>query len=123
MSVGDRLRQARKDNKMTLAQLGKLVGVTGGAVTAWESGRNIPDAVMLTKLAAALNVTLNWLAEAPAQEEYTISDEVYQIATIIDSLPDKDRQTMLNVLHALGYSAKSGAKVVPRKEGNQGNRN
>lgn len=61
---------------MTLAQLGKLVGVTGGAVTAWESGRNIPDAVMLTKLAAALNVTLNWLAEAPAQEEYTISDEV-----------------------------------------------
>lgn len=122
MSVGDRLRQARKDNKMTLAQLGKLVGVTGGAVTAWESGRNIPDAVMLAKLAQALNVPLNMLADAPAQDEYKISDEVYQIATIIDSLPDKDRQTLINVLNALGYSAKSG-KVVPRKEGNQRNRN
>ena len=123
MGIGDRIKQARKQKRLTLKALGALVGVTGGAITAWETGRNIPDAIMLGKLAKALDVSLNWLGEMPSQQEYTISPEVYEIAKIIDSLPDKDRQTMLNVLHALGYqTTAAGADVIPRAEGNQKNR-
>ncbi len=118
MELGDRLRQARKQKKLTLGQVGELVGVTGGAVTAWENGRNTPNAVMLGKLAIALDVPINWLSGLPAQEEYTISDEVYKIARLIDGLSDKDRNTVMSVLHALG----AGANVAPSKEGNQKNR-
>lgn len=123
MSIGDRLRQARKEKKLTLKALGEIVGVTGGAITAWETGRNIPNAIMMGKLAVALGVPVNWLNDVPAAAEYTISPDVYAIAKIIDSLPDKDRQTMLNVLHALGYQAtEDKAEVIPGAEGYKRNR-
>lgn len=122
MGVGDRIRQARKLQQMTLKQLGEAVGVTGAAIAAWETGRNLPDAVMLRKLAVALNVSMNWLGEMPARDEDPASD-VDEFIKEYESLSYKDRQTLMSVLHALKYqSMATGADVIPRAEGNQKNR-
>lgn len=118
MSIGERIREARKKRRLTLKGLGEQVGVTGGAVTGWESGRNIPDAIMLGRLATVLDVPLNWLTETPAKDEYMIAPTVYELAKLIDSLPAHDRQTVISVLHALGYkTTATGAEVVPRAAG------
>lgn len=123
MSIGQRIKEARKAKKLTLKELGGLVGVTGGAITAWETGRNSPDAAMIVKLAVALDVTLNWLCEAPASIGADISPDSYSIAKIIERLPEEKRTTLLSVLAALDEQATAtGANVIPRAAGNKTNR-
>lgn len=60
--IGARLRIARKNAGLTLKQTGNLSGVTGQAVSQWESGdtKNL-GAVNAYLTAEGLNVSLGWL--------------------------------------------------------------
>lgn len=62
-TIGDRIRQARKAAGINQAALAGRVGVTQPAVANWESGVHDPRRLMLAKLADALSVPLEWLAE------------------------------------------------------------
>lgn len=41
MELGEKLKRARKEKKMTQKELGPLVGVSDTAVSKWESNTNI----------------------------------------------------------------------------------
>lgn len=62
-TIGERIRQARKNAGLNQAALAGRVGVTQPAVANWESGVHDPRRLMLAKLADALSVPLEWLAE------------------------------------------------------------
>ena len=55
---GSRLRQYRKDKKMTQQELADALGVSNKSVSRWESG-GYPDVALLGPLAAALGVTVD----------------------------------------------------------------
>jgi len=56
-----RLRQARKEKKMTQAELAEKIGMTQGGYTSYEIARREPSIKGLVNLADALNVSLDWL--------------------------------------------------------------
>jgi len=60
-TMGDRLRSRRALRNMSQGQLADALGVTQGAVSAWESGQP-PQFEMVKKLAAFFDVSLDWLA-------------------------------------------------------------
>lgn len=53
-----RLRQYRRDRKLTQQELADLLGVSNKSVSRWESG-SYPDVALLGPLAAALGVTVD----------------------------------------------------------------
>ena len=55
---GSRLRQYRKEKKMTQQELADALGVSNKSVSRWESG-GYPDVALLGPLAAALGVTVD----------------------------------------------------------------
>ncbi len=55
--VGRFISDLRKAKKMTQAELGDIVGVTGKAVSRWERGLNLPDRGIMNKVSEALGVT------------------------------------------------------------------
>ena len=59
--MGNRIREARKNAKLTQAELAKQIGVTQGAVTQWEIGRSAPKLQTMLALARALNVSVDYL--------------------------------------------------------------
>lgn len=61
-SIGDRIKQARKDRGFSQADLARRVGVSQPAIANWESGIHDPRRLMLAKLAEALETPLDWLA-------------------------------------------------------------
>ncbi|MGE0408590.1 MAG: helix-turn-helix domain-containing protein [Amphiplicatus sp.] len=63
LTIGERIRQARKAARMNQSVLAARVGVSQPAVANWESGVHDPRRLMLAKLASALGVPLDWLAE------------------------------------------------------------
>ena len=63
LTIGDRIRQARKAAGLNQSALAERVGVTQPAVANWESGVHDPRRVVLAKLADALDTPVEWLAE------------------------------------------------------------
>jgi len=53
--LGDRIRRAREQKKLRQSDVGHAVGVTGSAVSMWESGRNEPGYTELIRLAKVLD--------------------------------------------------------------------
>lgn len=57
----ERIRQTRREKKITQEALGKRVGVSKGAISQWESGATEPNGENLVNLAKALGVSAEWI--------------------------------------------------------------
>lgn len=56
-----RLKQEREAKGLSQKELGMLLGVTNRAVGLWETGRRVPDADTLMKLADIFDCTVDYL--------------------------------------------------------------
>ena len=62
-SLADRIKTKRKEKRLTMEALGKLVGVSKSSVSQWESGLTKKmDGENLVTLANALGVNAYWLS-------------------------------------------------------------
>lgn len=55
--IGKFIADLRKEKKMTQAELGDIVGVTGKAVSRWERGLNLPDTAIMNKVSETLGIS------------------------------------------------------------------
>ena len=55
--IGEFIAELRKEKKLTQAELGDIVGVTGKAVSRWERGLNLPDTAIINKVSEVLGTT------------------------------------------------------------------
>lgn len=60
-NFGMRLRQARKDNKITQRDLAKMLDVSFSSISEWENGHHRPDLNILENICQILNVQASWL--------------------------------------------------------------
>ena len=65
----ENLRKLREDKGLSQKQLGKQMFVKHSTIANWESGRRLPDAVMILRLAKCLGVDANTLLHQVAQSE------------------------------------------------------
>lgn len=61
MSLGERLKEARKNKKITQMEAASKLGVTNGALSGYERNYRDPDTEMLKKLANLYGVSIEWL--------------------------------------------------------------
>ena len=61
MSIGNRIKQARKKRGLSRKELAALVGVTPSAITNYETGVSFPKASVLCAMFGALRVDANFL--------------------------------------------------------------
>lgn len=69
MELNERIAVVRKAMGLTQEQLGELVGVSRQAVSKWESGQTVPDAITVAKLCRALNVSADYIILGKEPEE------------------------------------------------------
>lgn len=60
-TLGDRIRERRKDLKLTQAAVGKAIGVSSVSVTLWEKDETAPKGSNLFSLAKTLRCDADWL--------------------------------------------------------------
>lgn len=65
MTLGNRISEARKRlrPKVTQRALGKKLGISDKAVSAWERDETKPENERMPEIAKALRVTVKWLWE------------------------------------------------------------
>lgn len=112
MELHERIAVIRKTRGLTQEQLGELVGVTRQAVSKWESGQAVPDALTIARLCQELNLSADYVLlgkETKALTENFIdqgnmgmeeTDPAYQLP---DTCPCCGRNVSGTLCPACGY--------------------
>ena len=80
MLFADTLKKLRNNKGLSQEALAEKIYVTKSAVSRWESGNRLPDAMMITRLSEVLEVDVNVLLSAAAE-----SDELHNVIMVDDN--------------------------------------
>lgn len=85
MTLGEKLKSARKNARFTQEQLAEKILVSRQAVTKWESDKGMPDIENLKKLSKLLNISIDYLLDngesidlSVMREEINLDDYNYE---------------------------------------------
>lgn len=79
----NRLKQERKNKKLTQVQLGKLVGVSGAYIQQLEKQiKTNPSIQLISKIAEALGISQSDLLEVPSDTSYQLLEAVLEALTM-----------------------------------------
>jgi transcriptional regulator with XRE-family HTH domain len=107
-ALGQRLAAARKLQGLTQQEAADDLKITKAAMSAWETGRNIPDALAMRKLAKLYGVSVDALLW-----DYALSVEAMQVAAWFDSLTESERRTYRAVILAFVQKGNQGGEALP----------
>lgn len=102
MTLSQNIKQFRSEKNLTQEQLAAKLGISGQAVSKWETSETYPDGSMLVPLAQALGVSLDRLF---GNEIYTMEDVSLRIKKLLLHTPTKDR---LHTVRDLGWQMEKG---------------
>ncbi|EJC5210354.1 helix-turn-helix transcriptional regulator [Salmonella enterica] len=93
--ISERIRQARREQKITQEALGKKVGVSKATISQWESGTTEPNGKNLVNLAKELGVTVEWLLNGKETTVSHTSKEIVANASVVGAFDPWDSNTPL----------------------------
>ena len=80
MTLGEKLKEARKQASLSQEQLAEKLGVSRSAVAKWETGNGIPDVGNLKVIAQLLNVSVDYLLDDSAGVDVSVLREPYDLS-------------------------------------------
>jgi transcriptional regulator with XRE-family HTH domain len=102
-AIGRRIRDARRERGMTQDQLAERIGVSRSAVAQWETGRAGQVTGNLSRIAAALDLNVEYLmfgSDKHAPGEVRQGDELALVRLYRECDPE-DRQILLRTARRL----------------------
>ncbi|GAA0875715.1 hypothetical protein GCM10009118_21240 [Wandonia haliotis] len=98
MSFGQKMAFCRKEKKLSQAELGKLSGINGDIIGKYERDEIKPSIDIASKLADALDVSLDYLT---GKTEIELDNSIIQRVVEIQNLPIEDKAHILYTLDGL----------------------
>ncbi len=100
MTIGQNIRQLRKDREMTQDELASAIGVTPQAISKWEKDTGLPDIRQIIPLANVFRVSTDVLlgVEPPADNAESVHEWILRVREGID---ESDTGTMIAALNTL----------------------
>ena len=94
VEFSEKLRQLRKENKLTQTELGNLIGVKHSIISLYELGERIPSPGVIKKLAATLHVSADYLLGIEKNPTVDVSgldeDDIALVRSLVDTLRYKN---------------------------------
>lgn len=102
----NRIRERRRELDITIKQLAETVGVSVGAISHYETGRRAPDPDMLSRIANALGVSVDYIlgrddAMPSQKQENPPADMRAEAKQLLESMTDEQYQAALQYLKFL----------------------
>lgn len=109
MEWNRRLAAVRKAAGLTQEQLGDLVGVTRQAVSKWESGQAVPDALVIAAVCQTLHVSADYILLGREPGEGEPEEPGERAPRFPDACPCCGRETSGGICPACGYALPAAA--------------
>lgn len=99
MTVGERIKQLRKEQELTQQQLGEMVGITYIQIGRYETNKSNASADVLQKVAEALGTTTDFLMSGGNAQQ--LSDkELLQQFKEVELLSSEDKHLIKTFIDA-----------------------
>ncbi len=72
-NTGNLIRKLRLDAKLTQKQLAELISVSNKTVSKWETGKGIPDIIILSKLSDVLQTDMQFLLNGQINKNESVN--------------------------------------------------
>lgn len=95
MDLGENIMLTRKKKGLSQAELGKLIGTSGDVIGRYERGDIKPSIEVVTKIADALEVSLDFLAGKIA---ILMDKQILNRIEDIEKLPDDKKNYIFNLI-------------------------
>lgn len=118
MTLGEKIKNYRKQSDMSQEKLAEMVGVSRQAITKWETGNGMPDIENIIALSELFNVSLDEML-ADKKGEAVQKDFLYESVTEYDIDRQKDYDINLGGVMKLVVSAYDGEKIKVRLASNK----
>ena len=102
--IGQRIRDLRKQKRMSQTELAKSAGVSQTTVTAWENNKAEPSSSAVAQLADIFNVTTDYLLGRPDKQEtkkddVELSDDDVIMTWRGKPLSDEDKELIRRIMN------------------------
>lgn len=108
MTLGEKIKSARKAKGFTQRQLADLVNAKHNSVSDWEKGKSKPDPDTIELLCGALEVTPTWLVGSKSDDEYAdIIGKIMNEPGLLDMIDDyknlseNDKKAICQIISSL----------------------
>lgn len=98
MTLGQRIADLRKKNKISQNELGKRVGTSGDIIGRYERDEVKPSIEVASKIADELDASLDYLM---GKTEVELDDSIVSRVVEIQSLPEEDKSHILYTIDGL----------------------
>lgn len=98
MSLGQKITDLRKKEKISQNELGKRVGTSGDIIGRYERDEVKPSIEVASKIADELNISLDFLM---GKTEFELDKTIINRIVEIQSLPDEDKVHILYAIDGL----------------------
>lgn len=111
MTLGEKIKSARKTKGFTQRELAEMVNAKHNSVSDWESNKSKPDMDTIELLCGALEVTPTWLVGSKSDDQYAeiigkLMNEPGLLDMIDDyrSLSNEDKKAIRQIISSLKSS-------------------
>lgn len=114
MTLKDRIKKIRKENKLTQVEFGERIGVKGNTITNYENGlRNPTDAIILS-ICREFNINEEWLRTGKGEmcKKRTRNQELQAFAN--DVMEDVDESFKKRFILALSKLNESDWETIEK---------
>lgn len=95
MQLGDRLRQAREDSRLSQVQVKEIIGINNKTLSNYENNVSSPDPITLKLLADLYGVSTDWLISGKHQSvKNDISDDDLELLRKLKKLSPERRKAI-----------------------------
>jgi len=130
MTLGDRLKELRKENHMTQRDLAKMLGMAKGTIAMWEMGKRNPSFEALEKLSEIFDKRVDYilgtsddstspkLSEEEIKQigEWEIEEDITEVILKYLRLDERGKAAVETLINNEFNHCKATDKLLPREE-------
>jgi transcriptional regulator with XRE-family HTH domain len=111
-TVGQRIKERRKNLKITGAQIKEMTGISTGNLSDIEHGKSLPSALSLTQLSKVLNCSVDWILTGEPKitngVNNILTNKDYTLINYFHEMTVDDQDELLMIAQIKAYKKKPG---------------
>lgn len=108
----DRIREIRKDNKLTQAEFGGRIGVRANTITNYESGLRTPADAIILSICKEFGINEEWLKTGTGKKYKQKNDLFSEILSDLEDSDDEFIKELIMVYMELDEDSKKALKKI-----------
>lgn len=107
-SIGDRIRSKRIANKMSMQELGNILGKSKGNISEYEKGKYEPSAQTIIALSRVFKVSADWILigkEYEHNSDEVLSEQETNLLTMYRRLDERDKRDIYDNIYCKYHRA------------------